>query len=549
LWEFSCEDINNSTECQDSVEAEFSLSKNGNLLYFVTTSGIMVSLGVASFETEAPTMAPSGFPSLAPTASPSLSFSPSATFSEHPTGKSSIPSTMPEVAPSSSLTIPPTTISPIFLDTNAVRGTDEGGNSSVTDDLPLILGVICGGLLLVAVALFVAGRRRKKDDGTQEIVVIEDVADDLDGDAESFGEEEDGDDSAVAIEVVGGSPVYYPKKRKPKKKKTQPPPPATGAASLEAIEEVPEVNDDNTVVITGDEDDDDDSIKYLNDKFTYVVEAQTEGERTPPSSPPRSGAITILGNASPKSNYSDEQEPQDRVSSPVTSRSKSPSASSMGSSTIYLDDPVSRTKSVTPTPTHLLRENDLDAPEDEAGMLMMTQPWLDGNEKPPPVSGLVDRSADLSVSAPGARYMSNVGSESKNPSGRFGTSARQRKQPPPDMPICESPKRTNDWKPADPSLLARNPRTPEKSSAAPSFKRRTKRSFEAEKSSGVPQESKIEKQADAWNDFLKDLEAAEKQFFAPKARPSPLLSYYDSDSDTDDIPSQPTADNRKILDK
>ena len=527
-----------------------SISSSGNLLYYVDVSGRMLAIEVAAFETDAPTGTPSSAPSFSPSSFPSMSSSPTVVSSESPTVFTASPSPPPTMSqgmvPSISISIPPTTISPIFLDTNAARNQGGGDDDSVKDKLPVILGVICGSLLVVAMILFIVGRKRKKDEETQEIVVIEDIADDLEGDNESMGDGDgDDDDSAVAIEVVGGSAVYSPKKRKPKKKKQQEVSPSGGARSLAAIEEVPEVNDDNTVVVTGDEDDDGDSVKNLNDKFAYVVEAQTEAESTPPNSPSRNGALTILGSTSPKSDYSDAEDIDGR--DPL--RSKSPSGSSMGSSTIYLDNDDPRTKSVTPTPTHLISEKDVDAPDDEAGMLLMTQPWLDGKEDPPNLSRTrLDRSTeDGPVVAPGTHYMNKEKLANKDPapkhtSGRFGTSARQKKQP--SSAFGSSPKRSNEWKPADSNISS-----PEKSkSAGPSFKRRSKRSFEGEPPNDKPQEAKIEKQADAWNDFLKDLEAAEQQFFAPKARPSPLLSYYDSDSETDDVPPHPS-DGRKLLDE
>lgn len=252
---------------------------------------------------------------------------------------------------------------------------------------------------------------------------------------------------------------------------------------------------------------------------------------------------------------------------------QSPSSSSTGSS-LYLDekslDSKERLKqasrSVSPLSPDLIgfhRVQSDDLPEDEkraSASHTMLQPRLEHKpikqeynlrprmEEPAPEDELV---------APGAHYIakSNEGiirteidapDSPKAPesptSNKFGKSVRQKRTSGGFRPTSRgsnsryqefgsssesesSPERRNGRAPA----RVAPPPTPLKlqENARPSFKRRSKRGEEL-----FPKEERKKKQADAWNDFLKELESAEKQFFSPKeSRAKSLLSYSDSSVD------------------
>mmetsp|Transcript_26546 Transcript_26546/g.53898 ORF Transcript_26546/g.53898 Transcript_26546/m.53898 type:complete len:213 (+) Transcript_26546:3534-4172(+) len=113
LWRFNCSSLPGShPTCQDSVEAEFSLSSNGNVLYYSDIWGTVVALEVDSTPTSSPTGVPTGLPSMYPTEitdEPSIqpSLVPSLRASEFP---SSEPSVWPTPTQSSMPSAPPTDI-------------------------------------------------------------------------------------------------------------------------------------------------------------------------------------------------------------------------------------------------------------------------------------------------------------------------------------------------------------------------------------------------------------------------------------------------------
>ena len=75
LWNYSCSDASNNL-CQDPVEADFTIMPGGNTLFYGDIYGRINCLGVASFETESPTIAPTGEPTMSPTASPTITRTP-----------------------------------------------------------------------------------------------------------------------------------------------------------------------------------------------------------------------------------------------------------------------------------------------------------------------------------------------------------------------------------------------------------------------------------------------------------------------------------------
>lgn len=101
LWSFNCSSIpGNHPTCQDSVEAEFSLSSNGNVLYYSDIFGRVVALEVDSTPTSSPTEVPTDFPSIYPTK-----------ITDEPSSQPSlVPSLLPSSKPSAMPSTPPTDI-------------------------------------------------------------------------------------------------------------------------------------------------------------------------------------------------------------------------------------------------------------------------------------------------------------------------------------------------------------------------------------------------------------------------------------------------------
>ena len=90
-WEYDlCTGNEENVSCE-SVEAEFSLSPAGNVVYYGDISGRIVALEVANFETQAPTATISATPTVSPTTAPTLTYSPTTV-----TGK---PTISPSIAP------------------------------------------------------------------------------------------------------------------------------------------------------------------------------------------------------------------------------------------------------------------------------------------------------------------------------------------------------------------------------------------------------------------------------------------------------------------
>lgn len=74
IWSFFCTSIpGRHSACQESVEAEFSLSSTGNTMYFADIFGNVVSLQVD----DSPTNSPSLSPTISPSSRPSISMNPS----------------------------------------------------------------------------------------------------------------------------------------------------------------------------------------------------------------------------------------------------------------------------------------------------------------------------------------------------------------------------------------------------------------------------------------------------------------------------------------
>jgi hypothetical protein len=151
-----------------------------------------------------------------------------------------------------------------------------------------------------------------------------------------------------------------------------------------------------------------------------------------------------------------------------------------------------------------------EVPEGEVrppGAHLMLQPSLNHKYKSPSDDS---STASDEFAAPGGHYIKGVPDTMSASSSKYGQSVRQKKQR--SFPKAPSVQDT----PED----VRKPTSP------PSFKRRNKREDLLAKEA-MPDEDMPK---DEWDAFMKDLEATEKQFETP---PSKLLSYYESDSDSE----------------
>ena len=127
-WEFNCEDLSGVIGCQDGVEAEFSLSSTGNVLYYGDIFGKIIALKVADFVTPDPSSVPTTTISPNPTSVPTTAISPNPTTvpitMSVPTSTSA-PTTTPSFVPSSMVSKSPSQIpseSEIASDTPSGEG-------------------------------------------------------------------------------------------------------------------------------------------------------------------------------------------------------------------------------------------------------------------------------------------------------------------------------------------------------------------------------------------------------------------------------------------
>ena len=219
--------------------------------------------------------------------------------------------------------------------------------------------------------------------------------------------------------------------------------------------------------------------------------------------------------------------------SPSSAALRAPvSQSSPASSTdsdMYLDETNSLTSSLSPSSTHIFGRSEAeDVPDDEVrppGAHLMLQPSLNHKNRSD------DSTASDEFAAPGGRYIKGIPDTVPVSSSKYGQSVRQKKER--SFPTTSSvhshstPKGYSEWQNSDSSEDGRKTSTP-------TFKRRSKLEEQLAKEA-TPDEDMPK---DEWDAFMKDLEATEKQFYTPEkaAPPSNLLSYYDSDSESESIP-------------
>ena len=131
LFDFSCRHLTNNRECHQSVEAEFSLSSNGNILYYGDIFGNIIALRVVREPTSSPTksqviLQPSSYPSIE-SYRPSImqSTKPSKLYTFIPsTIPSRLSTSMPSTKPSKSpIAIPSTKPSTLPISIPSIRPT------------------------------------------------------------------------------------------------------------------------------------------------------------------------------------------------------------------------------------------------------------------------------------------------------------------------------------------------------------------------------------------------------------------------------------------
>ena len=156
-WRVDCFFTDGS--CDARVEAEASLSSNGNILYYGNTSGEIIALRVANFATPAPTVSPTAAPMATATAAPTSA---------------------PVTAPESPAAAPPPVAPPTVVEDNGESegaGSDNeqagivnGGNSSDSMDgyVIFIMAGVGGSLAVMAILCLFLARRRRKNKSTEE---------------------------------------------------------------------------------------------------------------------------------------------------------------------------------------------------------------------------------------------------------------------------------------------------------------------------------------------------------------------------------------------
>jgi hypothetical protein len=242
------------------------------VLYYGDIFGQIVALEIATYETEAPSSVPSATPSEIPSASPTLTMKPTDQASTSP---SRAPTNSPTGTPVFFFPNPSVTLPP---DANPDNSKSiVGAEDDLSDDLGLIIGAAAGGIFFLVSALFLICRRRRERQKEEMIRQVKVEKGDL---------EVATGDSAVEVEVVGGANVYSPKRRKPENKKGAK---VQSPGTPNTLESIGEHSEDFTpvketaVVLLGHQISS--TVQNLDaEKFSYVVEVQTEEEQTPENS-------------------------------------------------------------------------------------------------------------------------------------------------------------------------------------------------------------------------------------------------------------------------
>ena len=163
-----CEDSEDNGDCPD-VHAAFSLNSIGNMLYYGDRDGNLVGVRVADFETAAPTPVPTAVPTAAPsTVAPSIAptKAPAGFFvvTEAPVEP---PVTATPVAPPVEA---PTDRGDLSSSNQEQESSSSSSSSSIMEQLPLILGVICGVLfVLIGFVILKRHSRNRKNNNARGV--------------------------------------------------------------------------------------------------------------------------------------------------------------------------------------------------------------------------------------------------------------------------------------------------------------------------------------------------------------------------------------------
>jgi hypothetical protein len=167
-WQWDCQDSTGTSSCTNHVEAEFSLSPAGNILYYGDVTGKLTALRIADFDTPAPSQPAN---TNVPTAAPVVAAT------DRPATNSPVTLTPVEN------TRPPTTDAPTIglqpTETGTTQGVAAGvadSNKDTNDGSILVYSLIgavaaCSILAISFVLLFVRKRRRQRK-AQEEAVVL-----------------------------------------------------------------------------------------------------------------------------------------------------------------------------------------------------------------------------------------------------------------------------------------------------------------------------------------------------------------------------------------
>ncbi|KAG7369124.1 PQQ-like domain containing protein [Nitzschia inconspicua] len=246
-WQYSCADIFALDQmCQASVEAEFAIAPSGNILYYGDIFGRITSLQIASFETDAPTAAPSGSETNEPTQI--------ATTIPPPTGAPTAEdaSSLPDEEQSGE-TLPTEFESP-DVESDSISEQQQSQQQGDNSNLGVYIGAALGGLFLLLVPVVVfwlmrGGKHRSSKNDEVIVEIIDDFDKEYDSESGDFEDIEVSTDTSTAdgieIEYLGSKTIAAtPPKRKKKRRKKSPQnqTPQT-AITLESIQE----NDEEAV--------------------------------------------------------------------------------------------------------------------------------------------------------------------------------------------------------------------------------------------------------------------------------------------------------------
>ena len=297
-WDFSCADINGLQVCQDAVEADFAIAPSGNAIYFGDIFGRIVSLEIAAFATDAPTISPTGDATPTPTNSPSTVSNPD----QDPAV------TIPVDTGDEDDGDSPPTSDMVDNGADSVNAQAQA-NQEESKNTGLYIGAVIGGLCALLVPFVVyslmRGGRNKPRKGEEMMVEI--IDDCPEGDS-SEDDTEDNDieyetkesgSNGIEIEYLGSKAIHgasTPRRKKKKKRKKNhllPQTPQT-TLTLEAIEELPEElspggtpdTEDDSAIVWSDNEDIEKGFEAvdLGRKFEQVADSEESGEDSSDSS-------------------------------------------------------------------------------------------------------------------------------------------------------------------------------------------------------------------------------------------------------------------------